>query len=75
MRTSVVGGRITAAQEAVAEAVGEELAEQGHTVVCGGLGGTMEVVRRGVKEASGGTIGIPPTADRADANPTSIRRP
>lgn len=70
MRASVIGGgRITPAQEADAEAVGRELGERGHTVVCGGLGGTMEAVCRGAKEAGGETVGILPTADPTEANP------
>jgi uncharacterized protein (TIGR00725 family) len=38
-------------------------------VVCGGLGGVMEAVCRGAREAGGTTIGILPGADRAAANP------
>lgn len=69
MRASVIGGgRISPTQEVVAETTGEELAYRGHTVVCGGLGGTMEAVCRGAKEGGGETIGILPTTDPADAN-------
>ncbi|AHG00658.1 hypothetical protein HALLA_19560 [Halostagnicola larsenii XH-48] len=69
MRVSVVGGgTITAAQERTAVTVGKTLAANGHTVVCGGLGGTMEAVCRGAKSADGETIGILPTDRRADAN-------
>ena len=70
MRVSVIGGgRITDEQDTRAEAVGRELGERGHTVVCGGLRGTMEAVCRGAKTVGGETIGILPTADRDDANP------
>lgn len=70
MRVSVIGGgTITASRERVAESVGEELGARGHTVVCGGLGGTMAAVCRGAKEGGGKTVGILPTADPADANP------
>lgn len=47
MRVSVIGGgAITDEQAARAEAVGRELGARGHTVVCGGRGGTMEAVCR-----------------------------
>ena len=70
MRVSVVGGgTITDAEGETAEAVGRRLAERGHTVVCGGLGGVMEAACRGAKEAGGRTIGILPGEDRAAANP------
>jgi uncharacterized protein (TIGR00725 family) len=49
--------------------VGRLLAEQGATVVCGGLGGTMEAACRGARSAGGTTIGILPGLDRSDANP------
>ncbi|WP_254838984.1 Rossmann fold nucleotide-binding protein [Natronomonas marina] len=90
MRVSVIGGSsIDEATYGTAREVGRLLGERGHTVVCGGLGGTMEAVCRGAREASseasglesgerGGspasgehdaeTIGILPTARRADAN-------
>ena len=69
MRVSVIGGgRITEEATARAEAVGRELGRRGHTVVCGGLGGTMEAVCRGVKAEGGRTIGILPTERPGDAN-------
>jgi uncharacterized protein (TIGR00725 family) len=49
--------------------VGRLLAEQGVTLVCGGLGGAMEAACRGAKEADGLTVGILPGSDRSDANP------
>ena len=70
MRVSVIGGgEITDEQSATAEAVGRELGQRGHTVVCGGLGGTMWAVCRGAKAAGGRTIGILPTGSVTDANP------
>ena len=70
MRVSVIGGSsIDGETAAVAEALGERLAERGHVVVCGGLGGVMEAVCRGARAANGETIGILPTDDRRDANP------
>jgi uncharacterized protein (TIGR00725 family) len=66
----VVGpGDAGAEIEAVAEAVGRELARRGATVVCGGLGGAMEAACRGAKEAGGTTVGILPGRDRRAANP------
>jgi hypothetical protein len=69
MRVSVVGGSTagTAALES-ARRLGRLLARRDHVVVCGGLGGVMEAVCAGATAADGTTIGILPTADRADAN-------
>ncbi|MDQ2053297.1 TIGR00725 family protein [Halobellus sp. H-GB7] len=69
MRISVIGG--STIDDDTAEVVtnlGRHIAQRGHTVVCGGLGGVMEAVCRGADEAGGHTIGILPTDDRADAN-------
>lgn len=69
MRVSVIGGsRIDDGTEEVARTVGALLAERGHTIVCGGLGGTMEAACRGAREADGETIGILPGEDRRAAN-------
>lgn len=69
MRISVIGGGvITDDQTARAEAVGRELAARGHTIVCGGRGGTMAAVCRGAKAEGGTTIGILPGERREDAN-------
>jgi len=76
MRVSVIGGgTVPDAQASIAEEVGRRLAERGHTLVCGGLGGVMEAACRGAREAStagesgGRTIGILPGEDRSAANP------
>ena len=70
MRVSVIGGSsIGPETAAVAETLGERLAERGHVVVCGALGGVMEAACRGARAAGGETIGILPTDDRRDANP------
>jgi len=53
----------------MAALVGKYVAENGGVIVCGGLGGIMEGAARGAREAGGTTIGILPSADRADANP------
>ena len=69
MRVSVIGASAPP-DEAVENAheVGRLLAERGHTVVCGGLGGVMRAACRGASEAGGHTIGILPGEDRAAAN-------
>jgi uncharacterized protein (TIGR00725 family) len=70
MRVSVIGGSsVTDAEYGTARDLGTELAERGHTVVCGGLGGVMEAVCRGASEAGGETVGILPTDRPGDANP------
>ncbi len=53
----------------LAREAGRALALRGHRVICGGLGGVMEGVCRGVKEAGGISIGILPGNDPAEANP------
>ncbi|MFC7203459.1 TIGR00725 family protein [Haloferax namakaokahaiae] len=69
MRVSVVGGSVVSKPvETLAEDLGRLLAQRGHTVVCGGLGGVMEAVCRGANEADGTTIGILPGDDRQAAN-------
>ena len=69
MRVSVIGGSSVGPETAaVAEELGQRLANRDHTVVCGGLGGVMEAVCRGARDASGETIGILPTDRREDAN-------
>lgn len=70
MRVSVVGGStVTDREAAVARAVGRELGERDHTLVCGGLGGAMRAACRGARERDGHTVGILPGADPAAANP------
>ncbi|SNR32132.1 TIGR00725 family protein [Halorubrum vacuolatum] len=69
MRVSVIGGSTASAEiEAIAERLGRLLADRGHTVVCGGLGGVMTAVCRGAASSNGRTIGILPTDRLADAN-------
>ncbi len=69
MRVSVIGGgSVTDETYETAVAVGRELGERGHTVVCGGLGGVMEAVCKGAQETGGHTIGILPGSDRSAAN-------
>ncbi len=67
---AVIGGNQATLQEAkLAEAVGRELARQGATLVCGGLGGVMEAACKGAQSEGGVTIGILPGESRRAANP------
>jgi len=67
---AVIGGNQPSPQEAkLAEAVGRELARQGATLVCGGLGGVMEAACKGAQSEGGVTIGILPGESRQAANP------
>jgi uncharacterized protein (TIGR00725 family) len=50
------------------EEVGRLLAEAGVTLVCGGMGGTMEAACRGASEAGGEAIGIVPGHEIGEAN-------
>lgn len=66
---SVIGGSsISSKTENLAEQVGKMIADLGCILVCGGLGGAMEAVAKGVKKAGGLTIGILPGKEKADAN-------
>ncbi len=68
MQIAVVGGGDRSpAVERMAHRLGRLLAERGHILVCGGLGGVMEAACRGAKEAGGLTVGILP-GEREDAN-------
>lgn len=51
-----------------AEEVGRRIAQAGHILICGGLGGVMEAACRGAKAAGGTTVGILPGNDRREAN-------
>jgi uncharacterized protein (TIGR00725 family) len=53
---------------AAAERIGELIALEGATVVCGGLGGVMEAASKGASNAGGMTIGVLPGADPGEAN-------
>ncbi len=70
MIIAVIGGDSAPGEAlAEAEAVGRELARQGHVLICGGRGGVMEAACRGAREAGGHTIGVLPGPDRGDMNP------
>ncbi|MCB9826011.1 MAG: TIGR00725 family protein [Planctomycetes bacterium] len=62
-------GHPTRREYNLAAEVGRLLAENGVTVVCGGLYGVMEAVCMGAKEAGGTTIGILRTYNARHANP------
>jgi uncharacterized protein (TIGR00725 family) len=47
---------------------GKIAAEKGWTIICGGLGGVMEAVAKGVKEKRGTVIGILPDDNRKNGN-------
>ncbi len=67
---AVIGGSEPSSEEArLAEEVGCELARQGATLVCGGLGGVMEAACRGASAEGGVTIGILPGDSPETANP------
>ena len=70
MIIAVIGDSSCSPDEArLAEAVGEQLAERGATIICGGLGGVMEAVCRGAKVKGGLTVGVLPGEDSSMANP------
>ena len=67
---AVIGaGDSTGEWNQLARDVGRLIAESGHILLCGGLGGVMEAAARGAKEAGGATIGIVPGSGRFQANP------
>ena len=61
MIVAVIGNSSCSAEETrLAEAIGEQLAQRGAVIICGGLGGIMEAVCRGAKAKGGLTVGILP---------------
>jgi len=65
----VIGGRSCNREvEQLAHNLGKKLAKVVDIVVCGGLGGVMEAISKGVKEEGGLTLGILPGYDKNDAN-------
>jgi len=68
MQIAVVGGGVcTDEVYERARRLGRLLAEQGHVVLCGGLGGVMEAVCCGAREAGGTAVGILP-GEKESAN-------
>ena len=67
---AVIGTRKPSPEESsLAEEVGRELAKNGITLICGGLGGVMEDACRGACAEGGLTIGVIPGDDPKSANP------
>ena len=56
---------------AAAEQVGRLLAEAGHQVVTGGLGGVMAAAARGARAGGGTAVALLPGDDPSSANPDS----
>lgn len=66
---AVIGGhKCNQEVEQIAIKLGNLLAKVGVTVVCGGLGGVMEAVSKGVHEGGGLTVGILPGENKDSAN-------
>ncbi len=65
----VVGpGAAGARETASAHELGSGLAERGHVVLCGGLGGVMDAVAAGARDAGGVVVGLLPGDSRADGS-------
>jgi uncharacterized protein (TIGR00725 family) len=68
MQIAVVGGGVcTDDTYERARQLGRLLAEQGHVVLCGGLGGVMKAVCCGAREGGGTAVGILP-GEKESAN-------
>jgi len=68
---SVVGFNADSCTEVARDAayrVGRAIAQEGGTVVCGGLGGVMEAACKGARDAGGRSVGIVPSDDLSEAN-------
>jgi uncharacterized protein (TIGR00725 family) len=66
---AVVGpGEASPTEIESANLIGRGIAERGHVLVCGGLGGVMEAAARGATQAGGTAVGILPGNDRAAGN-------
>lgn len=70
LQAAVIGDANPPAETvALAEQVGHMLARMGITVISGGLGGVMEGVSRGARQAGGWVVGIVPSHRLDEANP------
>jgi uncharacterized protein (TIGR00725 family) len=68
MQIAVVGGGECSSEvKEMARSLGRLLAQRGHILLCGGLGGVMEAVCCGARDAGGLTVGIVP-GDGWEAN-------
>ncbi len=69
MQVAVVGGGDCSPKvREQAQELGRLLAERGHILICGGLGGVMEAVAHGARTAGGLVVGVLP-GEKIDANP------
>jgi uncharacterized protein (TIGR00725 family) len=69
MQVAVIGGAECGDDvRKMAYELGKKLVEGGHTLVCGGLGGVMEAVCRGMSDGRGAAVGILP-GEKDEANP------
>lgn len=67
---SVIGGHeINEEVGQLSYKIGHLISKVGGVLVCGGLGGVMEKVSKGVKDSGGTTIGLLPGDKKSDANP------
>lgn len=70
LQIAVCGGANCSSFEyELAFSVGQGLALQGVTVICGGRGGVMQAVAEGARSVGGLTVGILPSTLRNEANP------
>jgi len=69
MQVAVIGGgKCSDEIWKMAQDLGKRLAKEGHTTICGGLGGVMEAVCCGAREGGGQAVGILP-GEKDQANP------
>ena len=68
MQVAVIGGAKCGDDvRKMAYELGKKLAEEGHTLICGGLGGVMEAVCCGANDGGGAAVGILP-GEKDEAN-------
>lgn len=66
---AVIGGsEVSDENYAIAQRVGQIIAEHDCVLVCGGKSGAMEAAAKGAKQKNGLTIGILPGGDNTEAN-------
>jgi len=69
MQIAIVGGGDCSPEvREQAQMLGRLLAERGHVIICGGLGGVMEAAAHGASAAGGLVVGVLP-GEKTDANP------
>lgn len=66
---ALIGGSVVNNKNyAIAQRVGQIVAEHNCILVCGGKTGAMEAAAKGAKQKNGLTIGILPSSDKTEAN-------